>query len=123
MGREMATDNRRLSDWGYGMQQSGLPTASGTQDWINQQPFRQQANTPYEFNKFQSQVTTENGQWMVSLNVRFFEPEDLRIKTVGDQVEINAKHNEKQDAEGSVCRELLENITCQKESTHWMLNA
>lgn len=74
---------------------------------------------------------------MVSLNVRFFEPEgesehlvelkrthtndqifvdkrpelvtrwlyknsDLRIKTVGDQVEINAKHSEKQDAEGSV---------------------
>ena len=27
---------------------------------------------------------------------------DLKIKTVGDQVEINAKHNEKQDAEGSV---------------------
>jgi len=87
------------------MQQSGLPTASGTQDWINQQPFRQQANTPYEFNKFQSQVTTENGQWKLALNVRFFEPEDLKIKTVGDQVEINAKHNEKQDAEGSVCRE------------------
>ena len=62
-------------DWGYGMQQSGLPTASGTQDWINQQPFRQQANTPYEFNKFQSQVTTENGQWKLALNVRFFEPE------------------------------------------------
>ena len=64
------------------MQQSGLPTASGTQDWINQQPFRQQANTPYEFNKFQSQVTTENGQWMVSLNVRFFEPEGTdEVKT------------------------------------------
>ena len=64
-------------DWGYGMQQSGLPTASGTQDWINQQPFRQQANTPYEFNKFQSQVTTENGQWKLALNVRFFEPEGI----------------------------------------------
>ena len=27
---------------------------------------------------------------------------DLKIKTIGDTVEINAKHNEKQDAEGSI---------------------
>ena len=46
----------------------------------------------------------DNSEWNLQSNKEVIQRlnSDLKIKTVGDQVEINAKHNEKQDAEGSV---------------------
>ena len=38
----------------------------------------------------------------MTLNVKYFAPEDLKVKTVGASVEVKAKHEEKQDEAGAI---------------------
>jgi len=41
-------------------------------------------------------------EWTVTLNVKYFAPEELHVKTVGSTVEIKAKHEEKPDDAGAI---------------------
>jgi len=52
-----------------------------------------------------SAVSEDGERWTVTLNCKYFKPEDLHIKTVGAAVEVKAKHEEQQDEAGGISRE------------------
>jgi len=52
-----------------------------------------------------SDVSTVDGIFKISLDVKNFDPEDIKVKTVGDVVEIQGRHEEKKDEHGVVKRD------------------
>lgn len=49
-----------------------------------------------------SDIANDGERWSVTLNVKYFTPEDLTVKTIGACVEVRAKHEEKQDDAGAI---------------------
>lgn len=56
-------------------------------------------------------VTTEEGNFKVSLDVKHFAPEELTVKTVGSYIEIRGKHEEKKDDHGAISRDFTRKYT------------
>merc|ERR1739838_590549 len=52
-----------------------------------------------------SDVSTADGMFKITLDVKNFDPEDIKVKTVGDVVEIQGRHEEKKDETGVVKRD------------------
>jgi len=52
-----------------------------------------------------SDVSTADGVFKITLDVKNFDPEDIKVKTVGDVVEIQGRHEEKKDEHGVVKRD------------------
>merc|ERR1719244_2557913 len=52
-----------------------------------------------------SDVSTADGMFKITLDVKNFDPEDIKVKTVGDVVEIQGRHEEKKDEHGVVKRD------------------
>ena len=46
-----------------------------------------------------------DGVFKITLDVKNFDPEDIKVKTVGDQVEVQGRHEEKKDDQGMVKRD------------------
>ena len=58
----------------------------------------------------------------MTLNVKYFAPEDLKVKTVGASVEVKAKHEEKQDEAGAIRYLWFESILTLRLSGFEILN-
>ena len=56
-------------------------------------------------NYFTQKVSTADGMFKITLDVKNFDPEDIKVKTVGDVVEIQGRHEEKKDETGVVKRD------------------
>nr|CAD7398815.1 unnamed protein product [Timema poppensis] len=54
-----------------------------------------------------SSITTEKDKFQVILDVQQFSPSEITVKTVGNEVIVEAKHEEKQDEHGYVSRHFL----------------
>ncbi|KAG8569354.1 hypothetical protein GDO81_014380 [Engystomops pustulosus] len=52
-----------------------------------------------------SELRLEKDKFSVNLDVKHFSPEELKVKVVGDYVEITGKHEERQDEHGYVSRD------------------
>merc|ERR1739838_1282943 len=52
-----------------------------------------------------SDVSTADGIFKISLDVKNFDPEDIKVKTVGDVVEIQGRHEDRKDEHGVVKRD------------------
>uniref|UniRef100_A0A4W3GQ50 Alpha-crystallin B chain n=1 Tax=Callorhinchus milii TaxID=7868 RepID=A0A4W3GQ50_CALMI len=52
-----------------------------------------------------SALTNFNDKFSIHLDVKQFTPEDLRVKVLGDFIEVQAQHEERQDEHGYVSRE------------------
>ncbi|KAL0965649.1 hypothetical protein UPYG_G00283950 [Umbra pygmaea] len=51
-----------------------------------------------------SEIRTGQHSWRITLDVNHFSPDEISIKTKGGYLEIAGKHEEKEDAHGSVSR-------------------
>ncbi|XP_065273272.1 alpha-crystallin B chain isoform X1 [Emys orbicularis] len=51
------------------------------------------------------QMRLEKDKFSVNVDVKHFSPEDLKVKVLGDVIEVHGKHEERQDEHGSVARE------------------
>ncbi|XP_075695889.1 alpha-crystallin B chain isoform X1 [Rhinoderma darwinii] len=52
-----------------------------------------------------SEMRLEKDKFSVNLDVKHFSPEELKVKVMGDYVEIHGKHEERQDEHGYVSRD------------------
>ncbi|XP_056397858.1 alpha-crystallin B chain [Hyla sarda] len=52
-----------------------------------------------------SELRLEKDKFCVNLDVKHFSPEELKVKVVGDFIEIQGKHEERQDDHGYVSRD------------------
>ncbi|XP_053307431.1 alpha-crystallin B chain [Spea bombifrons] len=52
-----------------------------------------------------SEMRLEKDKFTVNLDVKHFSPEELKVKVLGDFIEINGKHEERQDEHGYVSRD------------------
>lgn len=59
----------------------------------------------FAINLFLFQVTHDDKEFRVRLDVNHFSPEEITVKTVENRVLIHAKHEEKQDEHGFIQRE------------------
>jgi crystallin, alpha B len=86
--------------------------------WQTEGNLFEQNNTTANLNRF------KDGKIQISLDVHHFAPEDVAVKTVGNTVIVEGKHEERLDEFGSVERHFvrkyllpLENATSDVEST------
>ncbi|KFO99795.1 alpha-crystallin B chain isoform X1 [Calypte anna] len=52
-----------------------------------------------------SEMRLEKDKFSVNLDVKHFSPEELKVKVLGDMIEIHGKHEERQDEHGFIARE------------------
>ncbi|XP_007909810.1 crystallin, alpha B, b [Callorhinchus milii] len=52
-----------------------------------------------------SELRLDKDKFSIHLDVKQFTPEDLRVKVLGDFIEVQAQHEERQDEHGYVSRE------------------
>merc|ERR1739838_1065133 len=75
----------------------------------NRQPMMSMTSFRPSFNRQlsegRSDVSTADGIFKITLDVKNFDPEDIKVKTVGDVVEIQGRHEEKKDETGVVKRD------------------
>ncbi|XP_077161820.1 alpha-crystallin B chain [Paroedura picta] len=55
-------------------------------------------------NRF-SEMRLDKDKFYVNVDVKHFSPEELKVKVLGDVIEIHGKHEERQDEQGFVARE------------------
>ncbi|XP_042327207.1 alpha-crystallin B chain [Sceloporus undulatus] len=55
-------------------------------------------------NRF-SEMRLDKDKFSVNLDVKHFSPEELKVKVLGDMIEVNGKHEERQDEHGFIARE------------------
>lgn len=61
-----------------------------------------------EYDKDEAAVIQDKEKFQVKLNVRNFAPEEIKVKTVGNYIQIEAKHEEKEDDNGGyISRQFL----------------
>ncbi|XP_015106357.1 alpha-crystallin B chain isoform X2 [Vicugna pacos] len=59
-----------------------------------------------EKNKLPGQkMRLEKDRFSVNLDVKHFSPEELKVKVLGDVIEVHGKHEERQDEHGFISRE------------------
>ncbi|XP_061449544.1 alpha-crystallin B chain [Rhineura floridana] len=52
-----------------------------------------------------SEMRLDKDKFSVSLDVKHFSPEELKVKVLGDTIEVHGKHEERQDEHGFITRE------------------
>uniref|UniRef100_A0A4X1TC45 Alpha-crystallin B chain n=1 Tax=Sus scrofa TaxID=9823 RepID=A0A4X1TC45_PIG len=52
-----------------------------------------------------SHMRLEKDRFSVNLDVKHFSPEELKVKVLGDVIEVHGKHEERQDEHGFISRE------------------
>ncbi|RLV86611.1 hypothetical protein DV515_00015879 [Chloebia gouldiae] len=52
-----------------------------------------------------SEMRLDKDKFYVNLDVKHFSPEELKVKVLGDMIEIHGKHEERQDEHGFIARE------------------
>uniref|UniRef100_A0A452DHT5 Alpha-crystallin B chain n=2 Tax=Bos TaxID=9903 RepID=A0A452DHT5_BOVIN len=52
-----------------------------------------------------SEMRLEKDRFSVNLDVKHFSPEELKVKVLGDVIEVHGKHEERQDEHGFISRE------------------
>ncbi|XP_038609862.1 alpha-crystallin B chain [Tachyglossus aculeatus] len=52
-----------------------------------------------------SEMRLEKDKFSVNLDVKHFSPEDLKVKVLGDVIEVHGQHEERQDEHGFISRE------------------
>ncbi|ETE68449.1 Alpha-crystallin B chain, partial [Ophiophagus hannah] len=52
-----------------------------------------------------TEMHLDNDKFSVSLDVKHFSPEELKVKVWGDVIEVQGKHKERQDEHGFIARE------------------
>ncbi|XP_013794634.1 protein lethal(2)essential for life-like [Limulus polyphemus] len=62
-----------------------------------------------------SRVTNEKDKFQLSLDVNHFAPNEITVKTVGNSVLIEGKHEEKQDEHGIISRQFVRRYMLPKE--------
>lgn len=61
-----------------------------------------------------STVAIDKDKFQVNLDVQHFAPEEITVKTTGDTIEIEGKHEEKQDEHGYISRQFVRKYTLPK---------
>ncbi|XP_008575832.1 PREDICTED: alpha-crystallin B chain isoform X2 [Galeopterus variegatus] len=51
------------------------------------------------------EMRLEKDRFSVNLDVKHFSPEELKVKVLGDVIEVHGKHEERQDEHGFISRE------------------
>ena len=59
---------------------------------------------PLDPSNMKSGITNDGKRWTVILNVTYFRPEDISVKTIGATVEVKAKQEENEDRDGGIIR-------------------
>jgi HSP20 family molecular chaperone IbpA len=74
-----------------------------------------------------SEVTNDENKFVVKLDCKHFKPEEITVKTIGNNVVINGKHEEKMDKHGWVQREFTRRYAlpegCQPEKVESSLSS
>ncbi|XP_015271074.1 PREDICTED: alpha-crystallin B chain isoform X2 [Gekko japonicus] len=52
-----------------------------------------------------SEMRLDKDKFSVNVDVKHFSPEELKVKVLGDMIEVHGKHEERQDEQGFVARE------------------
>ncbi|XP_062995385.1 alpha-crystallin B chain isoform X2 [Elgaria multicarinata webbii] len=52
-----------------------------------------------------SEMRLDKDKFSVNLDVKHFSPEELKVKVLGDVIEVHGKHEERQDEHGFIARE------------------
>ncbi|XP_010332876.1 alpha-crystallin B chain isoform X1 [Saimiri boliviensis] len=60
---------------------------------------------PSWFDTGLSEMRLEKDRFSVNLDVKHFSPEELKVKVLGDVIEVHGKHEERQDEHGFISRE------------------
>ncbi|XP_063273992.1 alpha-crystallin B chain isoform X2 [Prinia subflava] len=53
----------------------------------------------------EQEMRLDKDKFYVNLDVKHFSPEELKVKVLGDMIEIHGKHEERQDEHGFIARE------------------
>ncbi|XP_062450599.1 alpha-crystallin B chain isoform X1 [Rhea pennata] len=95
----------RIFDQTFGehLQESELlPTSPGLSTFLMRSPiFRM----PSWIETGLSEMRLEKDKFSVNIDVKHFSPEELKVKVLGDMIDIHGKHEERQDEHGFIARE------------------
>uniref|UniRef100_G3SYS5 Alpha-crystallin B chain n=3 Tax=Elephantidae TaxID=9780 RepID=G3SYS5_LOXAF len=96
----------RLFDQFFGehlLESDLFPTATSLSPFYLRPPSFLRA--PSWFDTGLSEMRLEKDRFSVNLDVKHFSPEDLKVKVLGDVIEVHGKHEERQDEHGFISRE------------------
>lgn len=64
---------------------------------------------PFELDRIEDNtaVIQDKEKFQVKLDVKNFAPEEIKVKTVGNYIQIEAKHEEKEDDRGYISRQFV----------------
>ncbi|XP_047453647.1 heat shock protein beta-6 isoform X2 [Mugil cephalus] len=79
-----------------------IPRLNGTYGQHNWSPT---LLLPETDNGSSAEVNCDDGRFLVQVDVKHFNPEDLMVKVIGDFVEVQGKHEEKKDGPGFTTRQ------------------
>lgn len=60
-----------------------------------------------EYDESDTQVVQDRDKFQVRLDVRNFAPEEIKVKAVGNYIQIEGKHEEKEDDKGYISRQFV----------------
>lgn len=60
-----------------------------------------------EYSEDDTAVVQDKEKFQVKLDVKNFAPEEIKVKTVGNYIQIEAKHEEKEDDKGYISRQFM----------------
>ncbi|KAH1175506.1 alpha-crystallin B chain [Mauremys mutica] len=95
----------RIFDQSFGehLSESELFSTSGAlSPFLLRSPF---LRTPSWLETGFSEMRLEKDKFSVNVDVKHFSPEELKVKVLGDVIEVHGKHEERQDEHGSIARE------------------
>uniref|UniRef100_A0A8C5MTC6 Alpha-crystallin B chain n=1 Tax=Leptobrachium leishanense TaxID=445787 RepID=A0A8C5MTC6_9ANUR len=89
--------------FGEHIQEADLfPTSTLLSPFFFRYPFMR---LPHWMESGMSEVRLDKDKFSVNLDAKHFSPEELKVKVIGDYVEIQGKHEERQDEHGYVSRD------------------
>ncbi|XP_041353343.1 alpha-crystallin B chain-like [Gigantopelta aegis] len=62
-----------------------------------------------------SEVTNSDKEFSIKIDVQHFKPDEIAVKTVDNHIVISAKHEEKEDEHGYVCRSFTRRYVLPKD--------
>ncbi|XP_075460535.1 alpha-crystallin B chain [Ascaphus truei] len=95
----------RIFEQGFGehLQEADLfPTSAMLSPFYLRYPF---FRLPSWIESGLSEMRLEKDKFSVNLDVKHFSPEELKVKVLGDLIEIHGKHEERQDEHGYISRD------------------
>lgn len=112
-------DDWSVSPWGWGGQRSD--------PWGSVDPFRMMSQAQQQMERAQRQINSlmragdlagigasgaaevlnTEDRFQVNMDVSHFAPEEIKVKTVGNLVEVEARHEERKDPHGFISRHFV----------------